>query len=60
MSAPTCWPLRYPEDLFKVQRDILAQLPRDRRRAFYSGQDFWQVPDDPTQRAANRRSRRTT
>ena len=42
--------LRYPEDLFKVQREPARAVPRDRRRqTFYSGSDFWSVPDDPTQ-----------
>nr|WP_281262393.1 UPF0182 family protein [Allonocardiopsis opalescens] len=40
---------RYPEDLFKVQRHILAQYHVTEPGAFYSGGDFWLVPDDPTQ-----------
>jgi hypothetical protein len=40
--------LRYPEDLFKVQRRILAQYHVQNPQAFYSGQDFWQIPNDPT------------
>ncbi len=40
--------LRYPEDLFKVQRDLLAQYHVTDATAFYSGQDFWRVPADPT------------
>ena len=40
--------LRYPEDLFKVQRTLLAQYHVTDPQAFYSGQDFWKVPDDPT------------
>jgi uncharacterized membrane protein (UPF0182 family) len=40
--------LRYPEDLFKVQRDLLAQYHVTDPTAFYSGQDFWRVPTDPT------------
>jgi uncharacterized protein len=40
--------LRYPEDLFKVQRDLLAQYHVIDPTAFYSGQDFWRVPTDPT------------
>ena len=40
--------LRYPEDLFKVQRDLLAQYHVVDPTAFYSGQDFWRVPTDPT------------
>jgi uncharacterized membrane protein (UPF0182 family) len=42
--------LRYPEDLFKVQRDILSQYHIEDAAAFYSGQDFWNVPNDPSVR----------
>lgn len=41
--------LRYPEDLFKVQRDILTRYHVDEPIAFYEGSDRWQIPDDPTQ-----------
>ncbi len=40
--------LRYPEDLFKIQRRMLANYHVQDPRAFYSGQDFWQIPNDPT------------
>ncbi|MFL6053586.1 MAG: UPF0182 family protein [Actinoallomurus sp.] len=40
--------LRYPEDLFKVQRRILARYHVENPQAFYSGGDFWQIPNDPT------------
>ena len=40
--------LRYPEDLFKVQRALLTRYHISDPRAFYSGQDYWKVPDDPT------------
>ncbi|WP_246063883.1 UPF0182 family protein [Blastococcus colisei] len=40
---------RYPEDLFKVQRDILTRYHVDDPIAFYEGSDRWQVPTDPTQ-----------
>ena len=40
--------VRYPEDLFKVQRTLLAQYHVTDANAFFGGQDFWQVPDDPT------------
>ncbi|SHN32782.1 UPF0182 family protein [Cryptosporangium aurantiacum] len=39
---------RYPEDLFKVQRSLLAKYHVSAADDFFSGQDFWQVPDDPT------------
>ena len=45
--------VRYPEDIFKVQRDILAKYHVKDAQAFYSGQDFWIVPDDPTKPNVN-------
>ena len=44
--------LRYPEDLFKVQREALAQYHVTEPVAFYGKEDFWAVPSDPTQQAA--------
>jgi uncharacterized membrane protein (UPF0182 family) len=41
--------LRYPEDLFKVQRSLMANYHVTDAGAFYGGQDFWTIPDDPTQ-----------
>jgi uncharacterized protein len=40
--------VRYPEDLFKVQRTLLARYHVTDAGAFFGGQDFWQVPADPT------------
>ena len=39
---------RYPEDLFKVQRELLAQYHVDNSGQFFSTQTFWDVPPDPT------------
>lgn len=41
--------LRYPQDLFKVQREIYRQyhVGDGDPKAFYGGQDFWKVPADP-------------
>lgn len=39
---------RYPEDLFKVQRELLANYHVDNAGQFYSTQTFWDVPPDPT------------
>ncbi len=44
---------RYPEDVFKVQREILSRYHVTDPQSFYSGQDFWIVPDDPTRRGAD-------
>ena len=40
--------LRYPQDLFKVQRTLLANYHVSNPQTFYSGSDFWRIPDDPT------------
>ncbi len=40
--------LRYPEDLFKVQRDVLGRYHVTDADEFFSGQDAWQTPQDPT------------
>ncbi|NBV89934.1 MAG: UPF0182 family protein [Actinobacteria bacterium] len=45
--------VRYPEDMFKVQRDILAKYHVKDPQAFYSGQDFWNLPNDPTKPSVN-------
>ncbi|HQY34098.1 MAG TPA: UPF0182 family protein [Actinotalea sp.] len=39
--------LRYPEDLFKVQRNLLATYHVSDASEYYSGQDFWRNPQDP-------------
>ncbi len=44
---------RYPEDMFKVQRTILSRYHVTDPASFYNGQDFWNIPIDPTNRAAN-------
>ncbi|HMO11659.1 MAG TPA: UPF0182 family protein, partial [Actinotalea sp.] len=43
---------RYPEDLFKVQRDLMATYHVDSASDFYSGQDFWRNPEDPVNQTA--------
>jgi uncharacterized membrane protein (UPF0182 family) len=40
--------LRYPEDLFKVQRALLTRYHITDPHSFYAGTDYWKVPDDPT------------
>ncbi|MCX6401003.1 MAG: UPF0182 family protein [Propionibacteriales bacterium] len=39
--------LRYPEDLFKVQRFQLAKYHVTDAGEFYSGNNRWEVPEDP-------------
>ena len=45
--------IRYPEDLFRIQRDILSSYHVKTAAAFYGGQDFWRVPRDPSTFGAN-------
>jgi len=40
---------RYPEDLFKVQREMLARYHVNNPSVFFTNDDFWNVPTDPTQ-----------
>ncbi|WP_369407233.1 UPF0182 family membrane protein [Microtetraspora malaysiensis] len=40
--------LRYPEDMFKVQREVLSRYHITDAQSFYGGQDFWNIPDDPS------------
>jgi hypothetical protein len=40
--------VRYPEDLFKVQREILTRYHVDDPVDFYNANDRWQIPEDPT------------
>ena len=39
---------RYPEDLFKVQRELLTEYHVDNPGEFFSTVSFWDVPSDPT------------
>ena len=39
--------LRYPEDLFKVQREILGRYHMTNPSTWYAQSDLWQVPSDP-------------
>ncbi|GAA4660175.1 UPF0182 family protein [Amycolatopsis dongchuanensis] len=40
---------RYPEDLFKVQRELLTKYHVGDPQEFYTTNTFWNVPQDPTQ-----------
>ena len=39
---------RYPEDLFKVQRQMLSKYHVQSPSDFYSGVSYWAAPQDPT------------
>jgi uncharacterized membrane protein (UPF0182 family) len=53
MSKELLEHVRYPEDLFRVQRDVLSSYHVQTASAFYGGQDFWRVPRDPSTFGAN-------
>ena len=46
--------LRYPQDMFKVQRGILTRYHVNDARDFFTNDRFWSVPDDPSVAEANR------
>jgi uncharacterized membrane protein (UPF0182 family) len=48
MSGDLMSHVRYPADLFKVQRAILGQYHVTDPGSFYSKNDAWITPDDPT------------
>ena len=47
MSGALMSHIRYPADLFKMQRGILGQYHVADAGAFYSQQDAWMTPNDP-------------
>lgn len=52
MSAELLDHVRYPTDLFKVQRTILATYHVTTANSFYSRDDAWVTPQDPTSSAS--------
>ena len=52
MSPDLLSHVRYPADLFKVQRAILGSFHVTDANSFYSSDDQWVTPDDPTSPAA--------
>jgi uncharacterized membrane protein (UPF0182 family) len=45
--------VRYPEDLFKIQRSLLTKYHVTNPQQFFEGSDFWSVPSDPTNEDAD-------
>jgi uncharacterized membrane protein (UPF0182 family) len=41
--------VRYPSDLFKIQRSVLGNYHVTEAGAFYSQQDAWMTPNDPVE-----------
>lgn len=48
MSGALMSHVRYPEDLFKVQRELLGRYHVTQADNFYTNNDAWSVPNDPT------------
>ncbi|NHU84458.1 COG1615 family transporter [Kocuria sp. JC486] len=48
MSAELMDHVRYPEDIFKVQRELLNTYHVTQANSFYAGDDVWSIPNDPT------------
>ena len=48
MSGDVMSHVRYPEDLFKVQRELLGRYHVTDPVSFYKTDDAWSVPNDPT------------
>lgn len=40
---------RYPQDLFKIQRNLLQRYHVDESRTFIEGSEAWATPEDPSQ-----------
>ncbi len=51
MSGDLLSHVRYPSDLFKVQRAMLGEYHVTNADAFYSAEDKWRTPDDPVSTA---------
>lgn len=47
ISKPLLEHLRYPVDLFKVQRDVLREYHVTDAQTFYKGEERWKIPEDP-------------
>ncbi len=48
MSPQILQHVRYPQDMFKIQRAILSRYHVTDASTFYNGTDVWIVPNDPT------------
>ena len=59
MSGDLLSHVRYPSDMFKVQREMLATYHVTDPGAFYSAEDAWRTPDDPVAKSAQQRTTAT-
>ena len=53
ISAELLTHLRYPQDLFNVQRSLLGRYHVTTAQEFSAGTSFWNVPADPTRGGAD-------
>ena len=53
MSVDLMQHVRYPQDMFKVQRAILGTYHVTDADSFYSSDDAWVTPNEPTSNTAN-------
>ncbi|WP_210506746.1 UPF0182 family protein [Naasia sp. SYSU D00057] len=53
MSAELMSHVRYPADLFKVQRSVLGQYHVEDAGSWYQRDNAWRAPNDPTSPASN-------
>ena len=54
MSADVMSHVRYPEDLFKVQRELMGRYHVTDPTNFFKNTLAWSVPDDPTTKAVDK------
>lgn len=52
ISADLLEHLRYPVDMFKVQRNILGAYHVTDPQTFYEGGERWKIPEDPTSKGS--------
>ncbi|QIM17446.1 UPF0182 family protein [Leucobacter insecticola] len=53
MSGDLLSHVRYPTDLFKIQREVLSKYHVTDAGSFYSDEDAWRTPDDPVAATGN-------
>ncbi|MBC7529036.1 MAG: UPF0182 family protein [Chthonomonadaceae bacterium] len=51
--------LRYPEDMFRLQRSVYGLYHVDDARVFYANEDAWAVPTEPNQDTAQPEAAKT-
>ena len=48
MNASLMSHVRYPTDMFNIQRTMLNKYHVTNAHSFYAGDDVWSIPNDPT------------